>query len=340
MFGAGVNSDSGVVGQVSLEENNFDLFRPPRSWADIANGRAFRGGGQSFRLEAVPGSEVSRYLVSWEDPFFLDTDFSFGLSGYYYQRFFEDWDEERLGGRVTVGRLLSRNWSLSTSIRLESVTLGGINANDPPILQVADGDNFLSTARAGLRYDTRDSALLPSRGYMVEGSYEQGFGEFVYPRFDLTAVRYWTTYQRADGLGKHTLRLQGKFGYTGDDTPVFERYFLGGFQTFRGFDFRGLSPIAGASNARIGGQFMTTGTVEYMLPITANDNFKAVVFSDFGTVDNDISVDAFRASAGFGFRVAIPAMGPAPLAFDFAFPILSEDFDDERVFSFYIGFTP
>jgi outer membrane protein insertion porin family len=32
-------------------------------------------------------------------------------------------------------------------------------------------------------------------------------------------------------------------------------------------------------------------------------------------------------------------MGPAPIAIDFAWPIVSEDFDQERVFSFYVGFT-
>jgi outer membrane protein insertion porin family len=42
-------------------------------------------------------------------------------------------------------------------------------------------------------------------------------------------------------------------------------------------------------------------------------------------------------TAGFGLRVVIPAMGPVPLAFDFAFPIKSQSFDDERVFSFYVG---
>ncbi|MEZ6146338.1 MAG: hypothetical protein R3B91_13175 [Planctomycetaceae bacterium] len=81
MFGVGVNSDAGVVGSIVLEENNFDILRPPRSFADIANGTAWRGGGQSFRIEAVPGNQVSRYLVSWQDPFFLNTDFSFGTSG-------------------------------------------------------------------------------------------------------------------------------------------------------------------------------------------------------------------------------------------------------------------
>ena len=34
---------------------------------------------------------------------------------------------------------------------------------------------------------------------------------------------------------------------------------------------------------------------------------------------------------------AMSWMGPVPLAFDFAFPIASEDFDREQIFSFYVG---
>ena len=341
MFGAGVNSDAGVVGQITLEENNFDLFRPPRSWADVRNGRAFRGGGQSFRLEAAPGAQVSRYLVSWQDPFFLNTDYSFGVSGFYYTRFFEDWTEERLGGRVSLGRLINQNWSFGTAIRLERVLVRDIldvpGNEAPQIIADAEGTNFLSTGRVALTYDDRDSSFIPTTGTFAEFSYEQAFGDFVYPRFDAALSRYWTTYQRPDGLGKHTLRLSGKFGYTGDDTPVFERYFAGGFQTFRGFDFRGVSPVE--AGRRVGGQFMTLGTLEYMLPVTANDNFKVVGFTDFGTVDESVSLENFRISVGAGLRVNVPAMGPAPLAFDFAVPLTKQDFDDERVFSFYIGLT-
>jgi len=62
-----------------------------------------------------------------------------------------------------------------------------------------------------------------------------------------------------------------------------------------------------------------------------------VVFSDFGTVDDEVQLSEFRATAGFGARIAIPMMGPVPLAFDFAFPITSEPGDREKVFSFYVG---
>ncbi|MGH7200085.1 MAG: BamA/OMP85 family outer membrane protein, partial [Planctomycetaceae bacterium] len=156
MFGVGVNSDAGVVGSIVLTEENFDILRPPRSFADLINGTAFRGAGQRLRIEAVPGNIVSRYLVSWTDPYFLNTDNSLTLSGFYYNRFFEDWDETRGGGRVGVGRQLSPFTSISATARLESVEIDNPDFPTPPILLDALGSHFLSTARLAVAHDTRD----------------------------------------------------------------------------------------------------------------------------------------------------------------------------------------
>src|SRR5262249_45045982 len=60
MFGVGVNSDSGLTGSIVLNERNFDLFRLPNSFEDFINGTAFRGAGQEFRVEAVPGTQLQR----------------------------------------------------------------------------------------------------------------------------------------------------------------------------------------------------------------------------------------------------------------------------------------
>ena len=337
MFGVGVNSDAGVVGNIVLQEDNFNILRPPRSWADIVNGTAWRGRGQSFRLELVPGSQVSRYLVSWQNPYFMNTDFSLGLSGFFYNRFYDDWTEDRAGGRISIGRLLNRYWSAGIAMRLENVEVRDFRTPAPALVNNVKGDNFLSTASFTLTYDTRDSPFLPSEGHMVEGSFEQGFGEFNYPRVDLQAVKYFTVYERPDGYGKHILQFRGQTTWTGGDTPLFERLYAGGYSSFRGFEFRGVTPRQ--LGFAVGGEFMMLGTAEYMIPLTADDNIRAVVFSDVGTVDNNVSVDRFRATAGFGFRLAIPAMGPAPIAIDFAWPIVQERFDEDRVFSFYVGFT-
>ncbi len=188
-----------------------------------------------------------------------------------------------------------------------------------------------------LAHDTRDSSFLPTQGHFVEGSFEQAFNEFDYSRVELTGSQFFTLYQRPDGFGKHILQLRGQVGWTGDSTPVFETFYAGGFQSFRGFEFRGVTPLD--NGVQVGGNFLMLGTVEYLLPITAGDNIRGVVFSDFGTVEPDVSLDQFRVSVGAGLRLQVPAMGPAPIALDFAYPIVKEDTDETQVFSFYVGFT-
>lgn len=335
MVGAGVNSDSGVVGSIVLSEDNFDILRPPTSFQDILNGTAWRGAGQRFRLEAVPGNIVSRYLVNWTDPYFMDTDYSLGFSAFYYNRFFPDWDEQRTGGRVTLGRQLTPTISVNGAFRLEEVIISNPDTPTPNLLQEVLGSNLLTTFRGAFVHDTRDAAFLPSEGHRVEFSFEQGVGDFNYPRLEVDGAQYFTVYSRPDGGGKHIITARGQVGWTDVGTPIFERYFAGGFQTFRGFDFRGVTPVE--NGVGIGGGWMALGSLEYMFPLMANDMLQGVVFSDFGTVEDKPGLDEFRITAGAGLRVTIPAMGPAPLAFDWAVPIRSEPTDDERLFTFYVG---
>jgi len=339
MFGAGVNSDAGLVGSFVYEEKDFDLFAPPRSFSDLLNGYAWRGGGQQFRAEAVPGDVVSRYSLSWTDPYFMYSDYSLSLSGFHFNRFYPDWNERRGGGRIAVGKQFGHDQSLSVSaaIRLEEVKLSGLRGNPgpPPILQRSGGSSFLSTGRVSVTHDTRDRTVLPSEGHYIQGSYEQAFGDFNYPRFEAEARQFFTVGSRPDGSGRHVISLIGQAGWTGEDTPIFERFYAGGFQSFRGFAFRGVSPTQ--NSVAIGGEFMALASAEYRFPITAGDGIQGVVFTDFGSIEQDVSLDSFRLTVGAGLRVAIPQMGSVPLAFDFGFPILKEQGDDERIFSFYVS---
>jgi outer membrane protein insertion porin family len=337
MFGVGVNSDAGVVGSIVLSEQNFNILRPPTSFRDILDGSAWRGGGQRFRAEAVPGNVVSRYLVSWTDPYFLDTNYSLGVSGFFYDRFFPDWDESRAGGRISLGRQFTPQISVTGALRLENVEITNPDIPTPASLAASLGESFLSTFRTTFTHDTRDSAFMPGEGHKVDLSYEQAFGDFDYARFEVEGRQYYTVRCRPDGGGRHIIAVGGQIGWTEDTTPIFERFFAGGFQTFRGFEFRGLGPRE--QGVAVGGNWMAIGSVEYMFPLMANETIQLVTFSDFGTVEPDTGFDAFRLSAGAGLRITIPAMGPVPLAFDWAVPLIREDGDETRIFSFYVGIT-
>jgi outer membrane protein insertion porin family len=335
MFGVGVNSNAGLVGNIVFSENNFDILRPPTSWADLWSGNAWRGAGQKFRIEALPGTQVSRYLVDWQDPYFMDTDYNLGVSGFYYNRFFRNWTEQRVGGRLRLGRQFTQQWSAALSLRLENVDIFSIPTPAPQLLRESAGSNFLSTVQAQLIHDTRDAAFLPGSGHYIAGTVEQAFAEYDYTRFELEGRQYFTTYQRPDGEGRHTLMFRGEVGATANGTPIFERFFAGGYQSFRGFAFRGVSPVD--TGVYVGGKFQALGTAEYMLPVTANEMIKFVAFSDMGTVDNTTTFDDFRISVGAGARVTVPMMGPVPIALDFAVPLKQEPTDIKQLFSFFVG---
>lgn len=335
MFGVGVNSNAGVVGNIVFSENNFNILRPPTSWDDLWSGSAFRGAGQKFRVEAMPGSQVSRYLVDWQDPYFLDSDYNLGVSGFFYNRYFRQWTEQRIGGRIRMGRQITQQWSAAVSLRLENVDIFNTPTPAPQLLTDARGSNLLSTIGANIIHDTRDAAFLPGKGHYINASVEQAFADFEYTKLDLEGRQYFTTYQRPDGEGRHTLMLRGETGWTDSGTPIFERYYAGGYQSFRGFAFRGVTPID--TGVEVGGRFQLLGTAEYMLPVTANEMIKVVAFTDVGTVEENVSLDQFRVSVGAGLRLTIPMMGPVPIALDFGIPVVKQDFDREQIFSFYIG---
>jgi outer membrane protein assembly complex protein YaeT len=335
LFGAGINSDAGVVGSIVLNERNFDIFRFPTSWADVTEGRAFRGAGQEFRIEAAPGTELQRYTISFREPYLFDRPYSLGLAGYYYDRVYDEYIEGRLGGRVTLGHQFTKEWTISGAIRVEDVNVRRIAFGAPDDYTSVAGHNFLVGPRVGLTYDTRDSFLRPTEGGILDFSYEHVLGDFTFPIFNVEGSRYFTTHQRPDGSGRQVLAMRGQFAWCGDDAPVFERFFAGGFRSIRGFEFRGVGPVE--NGFMVGGQFMAMTSLEYQVPIRANDQLYLVGFLDAGTVERDVEINNYRVSAGFGLRIVVPMMGPVPIALDFGFPIVRAPQDREQVFSFWVG---
>ena len=338
-IGGSVNSDLGVAGNFVLEERNFDIRNWPGRPSDLLNG-AFRGAGQNFRAELVPGNRVQRYTLNWTEPnLFGYSPFSLSVGGFYFTRIYRDWTEQRLGARVAVGYEVTPDLSLSTELRGEDVKISDLRITGLPALDRVAGSNDLYAGRVRLAHNTRDSPFLPTEGHLLELIYDQTFGEFDYPRGQVNFSRYFLVRQRADGGGRHTFTSSIRLGFSGVDTPLFENFFAGGFSTMRGFAFRGASPVD--SDVQVGGRFQMLGTFEYMMPITADDMLRMVGFVDYGTVEKDIEINSknFRVAPGFGARIAVPALGPAPLAFDFAFPVSFADTDTRQIFSFTMGLT-
>lgn len=340
IVGGSVNSDLGVAGQIVIDERNFNIRRFPKSWRRLWGDGTFRGGGQNFRAELMPGNRVERYTVSWTERNLLGyLPYSLSVGGFYFTRQFRDWTEQRLGGRVALGYEVTKDISVSSEIRMEDVKLFDPRLAGVQELDDALGSNDIYTARFRVAHDTRDSPFMSSRGSLLELVFDQVFGEYDYSRGNINYSKYFLVRERPDGTGRHTVASTWRLGITGSQTPVFENYFAGGYSTLRGFSFRGASPTVG--DIQVGGELMFLGSLEYVFPITADEMLRGVAFVDYGTVEQDLDIDSenFRVAPGLGLRVSVPALGPAPLAFDFAYPLNHADTDDRQVFSFFMGFT-
>lgn len=335
MFGVGASSFGGLSGNFIVHEKNFDIFNLPKSWSDVTNGQAFRGGGQEFRFEAMPGTLINRLMVSFRDPYLFDLPVALNLSGYAFTRAYPNWNEKRGGGRFSLGRQFGTSIYADLATTVEEINFYGYASPPPADYLAASGNTFLATLRPSITFDNRNDPVAPNKGQYFQAAFTQGWGSFTYPKVELEGRKYWTVWHRPDGSGKQTLTFRTFWGVTGRGTPVYERFFAGDFRSMRGFAYRGVGPYV--FNQNTGGILTAIGSVEYQFPWTANDKFHQVVFSDFGTVEKDYSFTTFRMAVGTGIRMVIPQFGPYPLAFDFAYPILKGPDDKERLFTFFIG---
>ena len=105
------------------------------------------------------------------------------------------------------------------------------------------GHNAVHGFKWTVANDTRDSAFLATEGHFLQMELEEVVGSFQYPRAIFDARQYLLLSERPDHSGRHVLTLATKFGFTGNNTPIYDTFYAGGFSSLRGFDFRGASPV-------------------------------------------------------------------------------------------------
>lgn len=343
-IGASVSSDAGLFGIIGITQKNFDVTDTPDSAGELVSGRAFRGAGQTFSIQAQPGTEVSNYSISLTEPSLLETDYSGNATAFYRTREYDNYDEQRYGLRLGVGRRFGTRWSGNIPIVIENVNLYDIEADEPTDVFESEGGHGLTKAGVSLTRQTFDNPIRPTKGSRIEVGVDQAGalgGDYDFTSFRFEHKVFVPVFE--DFIGRKTiLSLSTRAQYIPqgrDATPVFERYYLGG-QSFRGFRFRTISPRGVQQNGEpasdpIGGTWLFFFGPEIHQPLL-DETITLVGFVDTGTVTFDPGFEEYRVSVGFGIRLYIPQLSPAPLAFDFGFPILSQETDRERVFSFTV----
>ena len=326
-IGLGFSSIDSIVGFLTLEQSNFDLWNP---WN-------FTGGGQRFAMNLRAGSQQSEFSISLTEPWFMDRQLSLGTELFYKESsYFSDYyDQTNIGGAVSLRKPFGPKGSIKAEYRLEQVQIdssvddadyGGKGANSKLSDDQIGGDYMRSAISLNYIFDNRDSIIEPRKGEKIDvGMTLAGLGGDV-NTFSVSArgAKYWNL--KWDSI----LSVNGEMAFVdstnGDDVPIFERMFLGGGRTLRGYEFRDVGPRdVGYTNEVYGGNSLGYVTLEYTVPII--ETVRAAVFSDSGFVNLgswDASMNDIYSDVGFGIRLKLP-ISPLPLALDYAIPVSTPD---------------
>ncbi|MFM9957045.1 MAG: outer membrane protein assembly factor BamA [Phycisphaerales bacterium] len=343
-FGAAVSSDASVFGVININQRNFDLADTPDSFGEFITGKAFRGAGQNFNLSLQPGLEQSSYSLTIGEPSFLESPYAVSNTIAFTDREYNEYDEQRISERFRIGRRFGERWAGSLAFRVQAIEITDIESDSPVDVFEVEGDNFLTGLGFELTRTTVDNRIRPTEGTRTELGVEQiGVfgGDFDFTRF--TAEHTFFLPIDEDYLGRKTVlsvKTRGGYLVPEGDAPIFERFFMGG-RNFRGFEFRGIGPLGIRNDTQqlgdehVGGDFSFFLGPEIEKPIF-QDVIAVVVFADTGTLNKDFSFDQYRVTVGAGVRLYVPAFGSAPLAFDFAVPVVDFEGDEDQLFSFAI----
>lgn len=345
-LGAGVGSDAGVSGRLSYEQRNFDITDWPDSIGDLFSGRSLRGGGQTLRIAAEPGQVFENYSVSLSDPSLNDSFIGGSIGASFGRRRFDEFSDNRTTLGAGLTRRFGDRWTAQTNLQWQNVRLFDLEPSSTTEAFAFEGTNQLTRIGGAIRRTTVPPAerFRPTRGSITGIGVEQvGIlgGDFEYTEIRLEHSVFLSVYESFAGA-KTVLRLKGELQWIPQgqsEVPVYERFYSGG-QSFRGFEFRTISPKGvradnGEPGDPVGGIFMAFAGAELQQPIFTED-LAIAAFVDSGTVEREFAVETWRVSAGVGLRLYVQQLSPAPLAFDFGFPIVKDDLDEDRLFTFSV----
>ena len=335
-FGAGFSSLESISFFAELTQSNFDLFNY-KSF--------FQGDGQKFRLRLQVGSRSNQFIIAFEEPWLFERELAGGVELFRTETQFNssEYDEERFGAEFYVRKRLFELVEGRAFYRIEKIRIFDVDENSAPPTVLDDrGSRSVSKVGMAVTRDTRDDLLLTTSGSRVHITTEVAGGPFAggtdYWRLEGQGTRFWPISEAADQV----LSLIGRAGtvssFDGDEVPFFDRYYLGGPNSLRGFEFREVSPhevAADGDEEPIGGDSFAFASLEYSLEVV--EPLRFAIFYDWGFVNStDFEFDPSDYNDNWGIGLRLLVLG-SPLRLDLAFPITSEDFNDQSS-QFYFSF--
>jgi len=328
-IGAGYSSSENVLFMGEISEDN--IF----------------GTGNKLSLAASTSSKSTRYNLKFTNPRLYDSQVSGSIDLFNWEREYDDFTKDSTGAAFRLGHPLFEEVRIFYGYTISDTELSDIDYSNvsTAILQSKD-INLLSMPEVGLVRDTRDKMFSPTKGSRnsINVSYAGGpfGGDAEFTKVEASSSWYfpmfWSTVFHVKGAAGQAFENED------NKLPVYEKFFLGGMNSIRGFESASISPVDPLTGDKIGGDKMWYGTVAIIFPLIKDMGMDGEIFHDFGNVyggdvpgeDEDWDFSDYKKTAGVGILWASP-LGPIRLAW--GFNLDKQDGEDSSNWDFSMGGT-
>ena len=292
-FGGGYSGVDGMYVMTSISERN--LFG--------------RGQHLDFRIQA--GGSSQQYDISFTEPWLFDTQLSMTVEANKWERDYDEYDRDSRGGALRFGYPVFDYTRAYIQYAYDVSTIDNVTEAFKSV--IAEGEFVESSVSTSLVYDSRNRRFNPTEGskHRLTLEYAGIGGDIGFTKVTAETGWYFPLFWKTVGF------LHGETGYVtrnaGKILPDYERFYLGGINSLRGFDWRDVSPLNDEGIA-IGGEKYVQFNVEYLVPLLMEQGLVGLVFYDTGNAyaEGPIKLDEMRESWGYGIRWYSP-MGPLRL---------------------------
>jgi outer membrane protein insertion porin family len=325
-FGAGFSSIDNLVGFMDIVQTNFRLFGKPHV-----------GGGEKIRLGVQYGRRRKDFQFDYTQPWLFDKKLAFGTGLYFRDLLYlsDKYDQTIGGAYMSLRRPLGEYTSLSFKASLENYEID-VDSDSSDTLKKEEGEYDRALFAVNYVINTTDSQYLTRRGHRISLGTDVSFGDVETYGVQLSGSKYFLL--PFDTI----LSVNGQYrSVDGDDNvPIFEREFLGGARSLRGYEYREASSPAlrDAQGEPLGGRTAAYFTAEYSFPLINLKKFRGHVFYDGGMLSNDAwdFGGDYLSDYGIGLDLYLP-MGPIRL--DVAWPMQTNEWvEDKMRFQFNMGY--
>jgi len=317
-LGIGYSSIENVIGQASISDRN--LF-----------GLGYHG-LLKFRL----GSETSDLRFSFTDPYFLGYNFAGGIDLYHENREFDTYSYRISGGDLRFGKELTETLRADILYKLEKIKVSDVTTDASRYIKEQEGKRLTSALSFTLSMDTRNDFYNPTKGGRHSLYIQNAGGILGGDNYFVKGVAD-TSWFFPLPL-KMVLNLRGRVGwiepYGGRKLPIYEKFYVGGLNTVRGFEY-GMAGPYDENKEPLGSEKMVSFQSELIFPLASEIGLKAAIFWDVGKgFDRFKDITPLKTGAGAGIRWFSPF---GPIHIDLGINLNPKPGEKRRVFEFTFG---